>query len=114
MRIFQWLFMACLPLAFVACANVAAPQTFKQQLAYGYAGVAAVRDTTVSLLNRKQITVEQAKAIQTQADGVRASLDSAASLAGAGDITKADEQLRLALSLLTALEAQLQAQGGAK
>lgn len=111
MRILRWLFIACLPLAFVACSNVVVPTTFKQQLAYGYAGVAAARDTAAQLLERKQITVEKAKEFQKQADAVRVSLDSAAAIAGTGDIGKAEDQLRLALGLLTALETQL---GGAK
>jgi len=115
LRMLKWILAAALPLAFVAgcvAPQVVAPATFNQQLAYGYAALAAARDTTVQLLQRKQITVDDAKKVQAQADGVCTALDTAGVTAGAGDMTKADEQLRLALSLLTALEAQLKAKGG--
>lgn len=114
MKLLRWLFIAALPLAFTGCVapQVATPTTFSQQLAYGYAGLAAARDTTVQLLQRKAITVDDAKKIQAQADNVRAAFDTARATAGAGNMTTAEEQLRTALSLLTALETQLKAKGG--
>ena len=95
-----------------ACATITKPESVKQQIAYGYANLAAARDSTTSLLERKAISVDQAKDFQRQFDSVRAALDAASVASGAGDISKAEDQLRLAVSLLTAVEAQLRAREG--
>jgi hypothetical protein len=91
------------------CASITKPESIKQQIAYGYANLAAARDSTAGLLARKAITKEEAVKFQATFDTVRAGLDTASTAAGAGDISKAEDQLRLAVSLLTAVEIQLKA-----
>jgi hypothetical protein len=98
---------ALLLLALVACAAIEAPKTFNERLAYGYASVAASRNTAASMLERGRISKEEGKQVQALADQARASLDIAKGLAGKGDIKGAEGQLQLALTVLTQLEAYL-------
>jgi hypothetical protein len=45
-----------LVLALAACAAIEAPKTFNERLAYGYASVAASRNTAASMLERQRIS----------------------------------------------------------
>jgi hypothetical protein len=93
----------------LGCSTITKPESIKQQIAYGYANLAAARDSVAGLLTRKAITKSEAQGFQANFDTVRAGLDTASAAAGAGDLGKAEDQLRLALSLLTAVETQLKA-----
>jgi hypothetical protein len=95
---------AFLVLLLSACASLTAPQTFEQRLAYGYGSVTAVRQTAADLLVRDRITVAQAEYVQEKADQARQYLDLAK---GAPDPGKAQDNLQLALTILTALESTL-------
>ena len=101
-------YLAILLLA--ACVAMEAPKSFNDKLAYGYASVAASRNTAASLLERGRITKAQAVQVQALADQARTGLDLARGTAAKGDAKTADGQLELALSVLTRLEAYLQAQ----
>jgi ABC-type branched-subunit amino acid transport system ATPase component len=98
---------ALLLLALVACAAIEAPKSFNDRLAYGYASVAASRNTAASMLERGRITKDEAKQVQALADQSRAGLDIARGMAGKGDIKGAEGQLQLALTVLTQVEAYL-------
>ena len=89
------------------CVSLEAPKTFKERMAYGYASVAASRNTAAGLLERKRLTREEAVQIQATADQARTALDLARASAGKGDVSTAQKQLDLALAVLTALEARL-------
>jgi hypothetical protein len=94
-------------LALVACTSLEAPKSFNERLAYGYASVAASRNTAASMLERGRISKVEGKQVQALADQARASLDIAKGLAGKGDTQGAEGQLQLALTVLTQLEAYL-------
>ena len=93
--------------AIFGCVSMEAPKTFSDRLAYGYASVAAARNTAAGLLERKRITKAQAQDFQASADQARTALDLARATAGKGDVSTAQKQLDLALAVLTALEAKL-------
>ena len=104
--------MAALAVAFVVailpgCVSMEAPKTFSDRLAYGYASVAASRNSAAAMLERKRISKEEAGQIQSTADQARTALDLARATAGKGDVSTAQKQLDLALAVLTALEARL-------
>jgi hypothetical protein len=107
-RVAVLLLAACFILAMIpGCVSLEAPKSFNERLAYGYAGVSASRSTATAMLERGRITVEEARNAQALADQSRAALDLARGAAGQGDMTTADGQLQLALTVLTSLETYL-------
>ena len=92
-----------------ACASIPAPKSLSEQIAYGYGTVAAVRQSAAGLLVRKQITVDEATAVQDQADVARAGLDQAKQFLTVGMTADAQGSLLLATRVLTALESYLKA-----
>lgn len=94
--------------AIPGCTTLEAPKTFNERLAYGYVSVAAARNTTVGLLERKRISKPEAAQIQELANQSRAALDLARATYSSGDISTAQGQLDLAISVLGRLEAYLQ------
>lgn len=103
----RWLITFMLSLALAACVSLEAPKSFEERLAYGYASVAASRATTTAMLERGRITVDEARNAQALADQSRTALDLARGTFKAGDISTAESQLNLALTVLTSLEAFL-------
>lgn len=101
-------YLALLLLA--ACVSMEAPKTFNDRLAYGYASVAASRNTAAAMLERGRISKSQAVQVQALADQARTGLDLARGTQAKGDTQTAQGQLELALSVLTRLEAYLNAQ----
>ena len=96
-----------LMVAVFGCVSMETPKTFNERLAYGYASVAASRNTAAGLLERKRITAQQGKEVQALADNARTLLDGARATMGKGDVKTAEGQLQLALDLLIALETKL-------
>jgi hypothetical protein len=86
------------------CVSLEAPKSFNERLAYAYGGVSASRATAGALLERGRISVDEARNAQALADQSRTALDLARGAAGRGDMTTADGQLQLALTVLTSLE----------
>lgn len=101
--------VATLLIVLPGCVSMEAPKSFNDRLAYGYASVAAVRDTAASLLERKRISIEDAKQVQALADQARTALDLARGNALKGDLKTAEGQLTLALDVLTRVETFLRA-----
>lgn len=100
-------FAAILLLLGAACASIEAPKSFNDRLAYGYASVAASRNTAASMLERGRISKDEGRQVQALADRARTGLDLARGFAGKGDTKTAEGQLALALSVLTQLETYL-------
>jgi hypothetical protein len=94
-------------LALAACAAIEAPKTFNERLAYGYASVAASRNTAASMVERGRISKDEGKKVQALADQARAALELSKGLFDKGDLRGAEGQLQLALTVLTQLEAYL-------
>ena len=69
-------------LLLAACAPiwVSTPQTFDERLVAGVATLSAVRTTTATLLSEGQISVEDAKNVQSQAEKARESIEAARAL----------------------------------
>lgn len=109
-----YLFALLMMAVMVSCTTVPKPEGLDQQIAYGYASVAAVRNTAAELLTRRQITVGDAEVVQKQADTARLGLDQARTLLGQGLPNDARGQLLLATQVLTALETYLQSKQGAR
>lgn len=89
-------------LILVACATM--PKAFNEKLGSGYATVTEVRETTTTLLEADQISVQNAENIQKQADNFRLGLDIAREMhlqAKPGSDSKLDS----VISGLTALRA---------
>lgn len=97
-------------LLFVAagCAQLglAAPETFNQKLAVGYATVTQVRETATSLLVAQKIGSKDAENVQASADVARVGLDTARTMA-AVDPTAANAKVDAIRTGLTALSAYL-------
>jgi hypothetical protein len=91
-------------LLLAACVSLEAPKSFNERLAYGYASVSASRATATAMLERGRISVEEARNAQALADQSRAALDIARGTYGSGDVSTAEGQLQLALTVLTSLE----------
>lgn len=90
-----------------ACVSMESPKSLNERIAYGYASVAASRNTAASMLERGRITKEEGKHVQNLADQARAGLDVARTMAGKGDTQGAQKNLQLALDVLVGLETYL-------
>jgi hypothetical protein len=92
-----------------ACADlgISTPQSFEQQIAYGYSTVASIRSTAADLLVAKRISVNDAKVVQSMADQARASLDIARVASTNSKPKDAQESLLLAQGVLTQLQTYL-------
>jgi predicted negative regulator of RcsB-dependent stress response len=97
-------------LVILGCQAIEAPKSFNERLAYGYASVAASRNTAASMVERGRITKDEGKKVQALADQARAALELSKGLFDKGDLRGAEGQLNLALTVLTQLEAYLKGQ----
>jgi hypothetical protein len=88
------------------CASIgAAPaQSFSEQLAYGYGGVAAIRTTCAQQLAAQAISVPAAQKCLADTDAVRATLDAAQTSSANGDQSTAVAKLSTATAILTQLQ----------
>ena len=100
-----------LPLILVlaACGSLglAPASTFDERLAYAVSQNAAVRETAAVSVERKEISVDDARRVLKITDEVRTALDAARLAAGAGDVSTAEGRLQLATSILVNLQAYL-------
>lgn len=100
--------LATLILLLAACVAMEGARSFDERAAYAIGAIAAARDTAASMLERGRLTKEQGREVQSLADRARAGVDLATATYDKGDISGAEGQLALALSVLTALETYLQ------
>lgn len=100
-----------LPFLFIvaACASLglAPASSFEERLAYAVSQNAAVRETAAVSVERKEISVDDARRVLKITDEVRTTLDAARLAAGAGDVSTAEGRLQLATSILINLQAFL-------
>lgn len=82
-----------------AAASAPAATHFKADLAAGYGAVEAVRVVTANALQAHAISVDQAKAVQTQCAAFTATLDS---LRAAGDSSTSQSALTATLAAINA------------
>lgn len=103
--------LAIVPLLFLltACASLglAPASSFDERLAYAVSQNAAVRETAAVSLERKEISVDDARRVLKITDEVRTALDAARLAAGSGDVSTAEGRLQLATSILINLQAYL-------
>jgi hypothetical protein len=102
------LFLSTLFLA--GCVSMEKPTSFTDQLVYASKSIEAVTDTASSMYERGRLTKEQGREALAMIDQATAALDLARASQGKGDITTAQGQLNLALTLLTQIETYLKAQ----
>jgi hypothetical protein len=107
-RIFLLLFTALL----VGCVSMEKPTDFTDQLIYASKSIEAMTETASSMYERGRLTKEQGREALAMIDQATAALDLARASQGNGDITTAQGQLSLALTLLTQVESYLKAQEG--
>lgn len=99
--------------AISGCASIgAAPaQSFSEQLAYGYGGVASVRNTCQQQLAANSMALPTAQKCLVDTDAARAGLDAAYAASSSGDQPKAIAAITAATSILTQLQSYLTAKG---
>jgi hypothetical protein len=106
--------LAVIPLLLIltACASLglAPASSFEERLAYAVSQNAAVREAAAVSVERKEISVDDAKRVLKITDEVRTALDAARLAAGAGDVSTAEGRLQLATSILVNLQAYLRSQ----
>lgn len=102
---------AIFPLLFllVACGSLglAPASSFEERLAYAVSQNAAVREAAALSVERKELSIDDAKRVLKITDEVRTALDAARLAAGAGDVSTAEGRLQLATSILVNLQAYL-------
>lgn len=96
-------------LLLTACASLglAPASSFEERLAYAVSQNAAVREAAAVSVERKELSVDDAKRVLKITDEVRTALDAARLAAGAGDVSTAEGRLQLATSILVNLQAYL-------
>lgn len=103
--------LAIIPLLLIltACTSLglAPASTFEERLAYAVSQNAAVREAAAVSVERKELSVDDAKRVLKITDEVRTALDAARLAAGAGDVSTAEGRLQLATSILVNLQAYL-------
>lgn len=97
----------------VGCAElgIVTPQTFEEQLAYGYSQNAAIRTSAAQSLKSGVITKSDAQQVLSTTDTARSALDEARKFQAAGDTSTAVGKLQMATSLLTTVQTFLQSRG---
>jgi hypothetical protein len=96
----------------VGCVSMEKPTDFTDQLIYASKSIEAMTETASSMYERGRLTKEQGREVLAMIDQAVAALDLARASQGKGDMTTAQGQLNLALTLLTQAEAYLKAQEG--
>lgn len=117
LRQFPLLLLLALPLAaplpFVldgcAALGVAPAQTFNEKLAYGYGTHTAVLQAATAAVTAGSLSSADATKILADADNAKSALDAANAAYAAGDAAGANSKLAIATSLLTAVQAYLNA-----
>jgi len=105
-----------LTLLLVGCVSTAPmlPTSPRQGIAYGYATVKTVADAVATARQSNSITKAEASKILDQDQKAEDALNMAAQMVGAGNSVKAGDYLSTALTILTAVQQQLQAHKGVK
>ena len=104
--------LAIIPLLLIltaACTSLglAPASSFEERLAYAVSQNAAVREAAAVSVERKELSVDDARRVLKITDEVRTALDGARLAAGAGDVSTAEGRLQLATSILVNLQAYL-------
>ena len=107
LSLLHWPLLALFALL-VGCAQlgVPTPETTQERIAVTVASVTGVRQSTLTLLQAKRITPDDAENIQKQADNVIAAAQVARSLVGV-DPAAADAKLQQTRAVLLALQQYL-------
>lgn len=92
-----------------AALGIEQPQSFNQRYAYALGQITAVRLTAAKARHERQISVEDGEYVLRLTDQSRQLLEAARSVADLGDITNANGQLALVTSVLTQVQAYLNA-----
>lgn len=89
-----------------ACATLGlqSADTFNKKAAYTYAGVDAVMQTVTTSVFDKSLSPEAAQTAIDKAHEITAAVDTARSIAGAGNLADANNRLAAATIALTALK----------
>ena len=105
--------MLFLAMCVASCAQFGVPQpeTLAQRIAVTVTGATAARQTTLTLLQAKKLTPDDAENIQRQADNVIAGAQVARTLIGT-DPAGADAKLQQTRAVLIALQAYLATREG--
>lgn len=98
--------LAVLTMLFLASCSTLTPKSFDQGLAIGYTTQTSVLQTTTALLQRQQITKEDAIRVLAISDQAGTALDSAKALRGT-DLSQAQGQLAMATAVLDQIAAYL-------
>lgn len=93
--------------AFTGFATLGTSGTFEWTAAPAWTRLAQLRHNAARALNKKQISVVNAKAIQARADQARAFLEDAAATDARGDRNKANDTLRWAVAAIESAELSL-------
>lgn len=96
-----------LMLMLTACAALAPPKSFDQQLAYSYGAHTAVLSAAATSVELGELSKAEGKQVLELADQSRRILDAARIASSAGDLRTAQAQLALATDILIRLQAHL-------
>jgi hypothetical protein len=96
----------------VGCVSMEKPTDFTDQLIYASKSIEAMAETASSMVERGRLTKEKGREALALIDQATAALDLSRASQGKGDMTTANGQLQLALTILTQAEAYLKAQEG--
>ena len=86
--------------------GVPQPENFRERIVVAYSTVTAVRQSTLTLLEARKISPDDAENINTQADTARAGIEIARTLEGTSP-SAASERLAAAIAITEALQAYL-------
>lgn len=92
--------------------GVAPAQTFNEKLAYAYGVHTAVLQAATAAVTAGTLSSADAVKILADTDTVKTALDAAGAAYAAGDAAGANSKLAIATSLLSAIQAYLQAHRG--
>lgn len=107
-RLYELSIVPLLAILLLGCASmgVPTPQTFRERIAAAYVTVTGIRQTTLTLLQAKKISPDDAGNVNQSADQARAGVDIARSIETV-DPTGADNRLNASIAILESLQAYL-------
>jgi len=87
-----------------ACGSLTKPEGFEQRLAYGYGTYTAVVNAAAAGVETGRLSPDAGESVLELSDKARTLLDLSRTLHGGGDIRQAEDQLTLAIAVLTELQ----------
>jgi len=104
-------FLLIVLLAGCAQLGLATPQSFDEKIAYAYGTNTAIRQASTAALDAGKISSTDMRQVMAVNDQAGALLDAARAANDAGHGADADAHLRMATSILTSIQAFLDAKG---